>query len=102
MSEVMTVPPVSTAISSSISLRRSPKPGALTHTTFRVPRSLLTIRVDRASPSTSSAMTSSFLPDCTTCSRMGSSSWMLDTFLSVIRIRASSRTASIFSVSVTI
>ena len=57
----------------------------LTHTTFRVPRSRLTIRVDRASPSTSSAMMSSFLPDWTTCSRMGSSSWMLEIFLSVMR-----------------
>ena len=58
----ITVPPVRMAISSSISLRRSPKPGALTHKTFKVPRSLLTMRVLRASPSTSSAMMTSFLP----------------------------------------
>ena len=36
------------AISCSISLRRSPKPGALTHTTFSVPRRRLTIRVDES------------------------------------------------------
>ena len=95
------MPPVRMAISWSISLRRSPKPGALTHTTFRVPRRRLTIRVDRASPSTSSAMISSFLPVFTTCSSRGSSSWMLEIFLSVMRMRASSRLASIFSVSVT-
>ena len=40
-SSVMTVPPVRMAISCSISLRRSPKPGALTQTTFRVPRRLV-------------------------------------------------------------
>ena len=41
----MTVPPVSIAMSSSIALRRSPKPGALTAATFRPPRSLLTTSV---------------------------------------------------------
>jgi len=39
-------------MSSSIALRRSPKPGALTATAWNVPRSLLTIRVATASPST--------------------------------------------------
>ena len=101
-SEDTTVPPVRMAISSSISLRRSPKPGALMQHTFRVPRSLFTSRVDRASPSTSSATMSSFLPVCTTCSSRGSRSWMEEIFLSVSRMRASSSTASIFSVSVTI
>ena len=85
-SSEITVPPVRMAISCSISLRRSPKPGALTHTTFRVPRRRFTIRVDRASPSTSSAMISSFLPDWTICSRMGRMSAMTEIFLSVIRI----------------
>ena len=42
-------------MSSSIALRRSPKPGALTAATLRPPRSLLTTRVASASPSTSSA-----------------------------------------------
>ena len=42
-------------MSSSIALRRSPKPGALTAATLRPPRSLLTTSVARASPSMSSA-----------------------------------------------
>jgi hypothetical protein len=58
-SSEMTWPPVRTAMSRSISLRRSPKPGALTPRTLRVPRSLLTTRVASASPSTSSAMITS-------------------------------------------
>ena len=61
----------------SIALRRSPKPGALTATDLNVPRTLLTIRVARASPSTSSAMISSGLPDCMTFSRIGSRSFRL-------------------------
>ena len=68
------VPPVRVAISCSISLRRSPKPGALTATTFRVPRRRLTMRVDRASPSMSSATMSSFMPFCMTCSSRGTRS----------------------------
>jgi hypothetical protein len=59
----MTWPPVRMAMSSSMALRRSPKPGALTATTLKVPRILLTTRVASASPSTSSAMISSGLPD---------------------------------------
>ena len=43
-------------MSCSIALRRSPNAGALTATAVNVPRILLTTRVDRASPSTSSAM----------------------------------------------
>src|SRR3974390_2795596 len=39
------VPPVRIAMSSSIALRRSPKPGALTAATLRPPRSLFTTRV---------------------------------------------------------
>jgi hypothetical protein len=49
-------------MSSSIALRRSPKPGALTAATLRPPRSLLTTRVASASPSISSAMMSSGRP----------------------------------------
>ena len=50
-------------MSRSISLRRSPKPGALTASTLTMPRSLFTTSVARASPSTSSAtMSRSFLP----------------------------------------
>ena len=48
-------------MSSSIALRRSPKPGALTAATLRPPRSLLTTSVASASPSMSSAMMSSGL-----------------------------------------
>ena len=80
-----TWPPVRIAISCSISLRRSPKPGALTATQVKVPRSLLTIRVDSASPSISSAMMTSFLPACRICSSRGRISWMLEIFLSVMR-----------------
>jgi hypothetical protein len=58
-SSLITWPPVRIAMSSSIALRRSPKPGALTAATLRPPRSLLTTRVASASPSTSSAMISS-------------------------------------------
>ena len=46
----------------SIALRRSPKPGALTAAALNVPRILLTTRVARASPSTSSAMMTSGRP----------------------------------------
>ena len=61
-------------MSCSMALRRSPKPGALTATDLKVPRILLTTSVDRASPSVSSAMISSGLPDCMTFSRIGSRS----------------------------
>ena len=61
-SSEMTRAPVRVAMSSSIALRRSPKPGALTASTLIVPRSLLTTRVGSASPSTSSAMMSSGRP----------------------------------------
>src|SRR4029450_4430892 len=54
-SSEMSWPPVRIAMSSSMALRRSPKPGALTAATLSPPRSLLTTRVARASPSTSSA-----------------------------------------------
>ena len=49
-------------MSSSIALRRSPKPGALTAATFSPPRSLFTTSVASASPSTSSAMMSNGAP----------------------------------------
>ena len=95
------MPPVRMAISLSISLRRSPKPGALTHTQVKLPRRRLTSRVASASPSTSSAMMTSFLPVLTICSSRGRISWMEEIFLSVMRIYGSSMTASILSVSVT-
>ena len=74
ISSLMTVPPVRTAMSRSISLRRSPKPGALTARTWIVPRSLFTTSVASASPSTSSAMMRIGLPSWTPFSRAGSMS----------------------------
>ena len=47
-SSEITVPPVKIAISSSIALRRSPKPGAFTAAIFKPPRSLFTTKVARA------------------------------------------------------
>ena len=58
----------------------------MTHTTFSVPRRRLTMRVLRASPSTSSAMMNSFLPACTSCSSRGRISLMTEIFLSVMRM----------------
>ncbi len=72
-------------MSRSISLRRSPKPGALTAATLSVPRSLFTTSVASASPSTSSAIRRRGLPVCATFSRIGSSSFIAETFLSWIR-----------------
>ena len=70
-------------MSSSIALRRSPKPGALTAVVFRMPRMLFTTSVASASPSTSSAMISSGLPALATCSSTGSRSRMLRDLLVV-------------------
>ena len=70
----------------SMALRRSPKPGALTATDLKVPRILLTTRVDSASPSTSSAMISSGLPACMTFSSTGSRSLTLEIFWLAIRM----------------
>ncbi len=87
-------------MSSSMALRRSPKPGALTATDLKVPRTLLTMRVARASPSTSSAMMTSGLPPCMTFSRIGSRSLTAEILLFAIRMYGSSKTASIRSASV--
>ena len=67
------VPPVSTAMSPSMALRRSPYPGALTAQTLKMPRILLTTNVAKASPSTSSAMISNGLLALLTASRIGTS-----------------------------
>jgi len=64
-------PPVSTAMSSSIALRRSPKPGAFTAQAFSTPRSEFTTSAASASPSTSSATTSSGRLALATCSSSG-------------------------------
>ena len=100
-SSVITVAPVKIAISSSIALRRSPNPGALTATTLNVPRILLRTSVGRASPSTSSAMIRSGRLVLSTSSRSGKISWIFEIFLSVIKMYGFSRSATIFSLSVT-
>ena len=88
-SSEITVPPVRIAMSCSMALRRSPKPGALTAATLTMPRMLLTTSVASASPSTSSAMTSSGRPDFATPSSSGSISRMFEIFLSCSRITGS-------------
>ena len=87
-------------MSSSMRLRRSPKPGALTATAVKVPRSLLTTIVASASPSTSSDTTSSGRPAWMTCSRTGRRSLTAPIFWFATRMYGSSRTASIRSGSV--
>ena len=87
-------------MSSSIRLRRSPKPGALTATAWKVPRSLLTTIVASDSPSTSSATISSGLPDWMTCSSTGRRSLTAPIFELAMRMYGSSSTASIRSGSV--
>src|SRR3712207_8275476 len=82
-------------------LRRSPKPGALTATPVNVPRSLFTTSVARDSPSTSSAMISSDLPDWLTASSTGRMSRTEPIFELAMRTYGSSRTASMRSWSVT-
>ncbi len=87
-------------MSPSMALRRSPKPGALTATDLKVPRILLTTSVDRASPSTSSAMISRGLPDCMTFSSSGRRSFTLLILELTIRMYGSSNDVSIRSMSV--
>ncbi len=96
-SSVIALPPVRVAMSSSMALRRSPKPGAFTAAERSVPRRLLTTRVASASPSTSSAMMSSGLPARATCSSSGSMSFITLSFFSWMRTSASSSTTSMRS-----
>ncbi len=84
-SSEITVPPVRMAMSSSISFLRSPKPGASTARTLKVPLSLFTTMVARASPSSSSATITRFLEVLTKFSKKGKSSWREEIFLSVKR-----------------
>ena len=81
-------------MSASMALRRSPKPGAFTATTLSRPRSLLTTMVASASPSTSSATTSSGLFTCAIFSSSGRKSAIEEILDWWIRTYASSRTAS--------
>ena len=101
-SSEITVAPVKIAISRKISLRRSPKLGALTATVLNTPFSLFSTKILSASPSTSSAIsTTSFLPLCANFSSIGRNSCTLEIFLSVIKIAGFSYTASCRPVSVT-
>ena len=84
-------------MSSSMALRRSPKPGALTAATLSPPRSLLTTRVASASPSTSSATINSGLPAWTIASSTGSIACSPESFFSCRSTKASSSSATIFS-----
>ena len=86
ISSEITVPPVKIAISCSIALRRSPKPGAFTAATLTIPRMLFTTNVANASPSTSSAMINNGLDDFATASSVGNNSRMLEIFLSTNRM----------------
>ena len=74
MSSEISSPLVKIAMSSSIAFLLSPKPGALTAAIFNPPLSLLTTKVARASPSTSSEIINKDLPDCTTFSKRGNMS----------------------------
>jgi hypothetical protein len=75
-------------------LRRSPKNGDFTATERNVLRMAFTTSVDSASPSTSSAMTSSGLPVWMTFSSIGSRSATALILPLCSSTRASSRTAS--------
>ncbi len=62
-----------------------------------MPLILLTTKVAKASPSTSSAIIRSALPDFATASKRGIKSFMFEIFLSNIRINGSSRATFILS-----
>ncbi len=94
-SSEITCAPVSAAISASTSFRRSPKLGALIATVLNDPFNLFKINTPSASPSTSSATsTTSFLPACASFSSIGRNSWTLEIFLSVMTIAGLLYTAS--------
>ena len=63
LSSEITVPPVKIAISSNIAFLRSPNPGAFTAAIFKPPLNLLTTKVAKACPSTSSAIINKGLLD---------------------------------------
>ena len=81
-------------MSSSMALRRSPKPGARTAATWSTPRVLLTTRVARASPSTSSARITRGLPLRETASSTGTRSATALILRSVISSSGLSKTHS--------
>ena len=79
-SEETTSAPVTIARSWMKALRRSPKNGDLTAATTNVLRIAFTVRVDSASPSTSSAMISSGFFSASTFSSSGSRSASAEIF----------------------
>mmetsp|Transcript_71100 Transcript_71100/g.169711 ORF Transcript_71100/g.169711 Transcript_71100/m.169711 type:complete len:290 (-) Transcript_71100:488-1357(-) len=83
-SSVISSAPVSTARSCRMAFRLSPKPGALMAATLRPPLSLFTMSIERASPSTSSAMSSRGLLALATCSSTGRMACTEEIFLSKI------------------
>jgi len=74
ISSLITVPPVKTAISFKIAFLLSPKAGAFTAQTFNPPLNLFTIRVAKASLSTSSHINNKALFYFMACS----SKWRID------------------------
>ena len=100
-SSEITIPPVRIAISSSIALRRSPKPGALTAQIFSPARRRFTTSVVRASLSTSSAIINRPLPLSAAACSIVRKSFSVEIFLSYIRMYGFSITHSSFSASVT-
>ena len=82
LSSDITVPFVKIAISSNIAFLLSPNPGDFTADTFRAPLILFTTKVERASPSTSSAIIINGLPAFAVCSKIGSKSFIVEIFLS--------------------
>ena len=86
ISSVITSPPVRIAMSSSIRLRRSPNPGALTATPVKVPRSLLTTRVASDLALDVLGDDHQRLAACITCSSTGSMSRTEPIFWFAIRM----------------
>ena len=101
LSSLITVAPVRMAMSSSIALRRSPKPGARTAATWSMPRVLFTTRVASASPSTSSARITRGRPLRETASSTGTRSATAPILRSVISRSGLLKTHSSRSLSVT-
>ena len=92
-----TWPPVRTAISSSIALRRSPKPGALTAQLFRRAADVIDDQRRQRFALDVLGYDQQRRPAFTTSSSSGSRSLRTPIFRSEIRTSASSITASIFS-----
>ena len=100
-SSLIKVAPVRMAMSWRAALRRSPKEGARTAATWSTPRFLLTTRVARASPSTSSDRISRGEPLRDTASSTGTRSAMALILRSVTSSRALSYSQTCRSASVT-